>query len=137
MKKEDIINMLKDTEEEWHSSNPWDEEFHSILYDVLADMLMERYTMNNREVLPDDNELTGVAKLKLSLTSALVSKPETEYTECKLNTVDEVTCCATLSDNELKDTSRVLYLVSRLYQNLISEVSVKGMCGEGNESNNL
>lgn len=73
---------------------------------------------------------TGVAKLKLSLASEVIVKSENANAECKAKPIDEVTCRATLSDNELKDASRVLYLVSRLYQNLISEVAVKGMCGE-------
>lgn len=73
---------------------------------------------------------TGVAKLKLSLASEVIVKSENANAECKAKPIDELTCRATLSDNELKDTSRVLYLVSRLYQNLISEVAGKGMCGE-------
>ena len=73
---------------------------------------------------------TGVAKLKLSLASEVVVKSKNENAECKAKPINEVTCRATLSIEELKDTPRVLYLVSRLYQNLISEVAGKGMCGE-------
>lgn len=71
---------------------------------------------------------TGVAKLKLTLASEVIVKSENANAECKAKPIDELTCRATLSENELKDTSRVLYLVSRLYSKLISEVAVKGMC---------